>query len=361
MTRVSLIPGGLSDGLRSGVRNLIGLSPFGEDLETPQPTPQTVLVDEPHEQLRRFHLGAEDPGPLEAPPVLLVPPLAVPADCYDLRPGQSLALHLLDEGFAPYVVDYGDITFADRRMGFEDFVDGILLRSLRHVSDVHEGARVHVVAWSLGGSMSVMTLASHLEAPVASLTALGTPFDYSKIPTTQLARLGATVTGGSVLGWTGAALGGVPRQLTRAAFRLSAAQRELMKPWFIARNLTDTETLARMQSIDGFMDRMPGYPGRLYLQMYHRLVLRLELARGRVRLSDDRLIDLSALRAPVLLIGSPDDAIGPAAAVKAGVSALSGADVRFVEVRGSHLGIVAGSDAATQSWPHIVEFLRTQR
>ena len=354
MTPVSLV-----DGLRDGVRNLIGLSPFGDGIEAPQPTPQTVLVDRPHEQLRRFHLADEDPGPLDAPPVLLVPPLAVPADCYDLRPGQSLARHLLDEGFAPYVVDYGDITFADRAMGFEDFIDGILLRSVQHVADAHGGKPVHVVAWSLGGSMAVMTLASHPELPVASLVALGTPFDYSKIPTTQLARLGASVTGGNVLGLAGVVFGGVPRHFTRAAFRLSAVQRELTRPWFIARNLTDTETLARMQAIEGFMDRMPGYPGRLYLQMYHRLVLRLELARGRVRLSNDRVVHLAAVDVPVLLLGSPDDAIGPAAAVKAGVEALSGTDARYVEVRGSHLGIVAGSDAIERSWPHVVDFLRT--
>ena len=244
-------------------------------------------------------------------------------------------------------------------MGFEDFVDGIVLRSIHHVSDLHGGADVQLVAWSLGGSISVMTLASHPELPVASLVALGTPFDYSKIPSTQLARLGAKLTGGTVLGYAGAALGGVPSQLTRTAFRLSAAQRELTKPWFIARNLTDTETLARMAAIDGFMDRMPGYPGRLYLQMYHRLVLRLELARGRVRLSDDRVVDLSAVEAPVLLLGSPDDAIGPAPAVKAGVDALSGTPARYIEVRGSHLGLVAGSGASRETWPHVVDFLRT--
>ena len=53
------------------------------------------------------------------------------------------------------------------------------------------------------------------------------------------------------------------------------------------RNLTDTEALARAEAIDSFMDEMPGYPGRLYHQIHTRLMMRLELVKGTVRLSEE--------------------------------------------------------------------------
>ena len=72
----------------------------------------------------------------------------------------------------------------------------------------------------------------------------------------------------------------------RYSFKATALQREITKPWFIARNLHDAETMGRMEAVDRFIDAMPGYPGRQYLQMYQRLVLRNELLTGTVHLGD---------------------------------------------------------------------------
>src|SRR2546421_386066 len=52
-------------------------------------------------------------------PVLLVPPLAAPASCFDLRRSCSLSQHLLALGYPTYLVDYGPISFSDRQLGLE--------------------------------------------------------------------------------------------------------------------------------------------------------------------------------------------------------------------------------------------------
>ena len=83
--------------------------------------------------------------------------------CFDLRPGQSLAGFLVGLGRPVYVVDYGDITFADRRMGFEDWYDDIVPSVIQRVSDEHGGADVHLIGWSLGGTISYLTGAAHPE------------------------------------------------------------------------------------------------------------------------------------------------------------------------------------------------------
>jgi Poly(3-hydroxyalkanoate) synthetase len=97
-------------------RNLFALT-LGDGVRPPTPTSHVALFDEPHRQLRRY--GADDPRESSAAPVLLVPPLAASATCYDLAPGQSLVAHLLEQGRTPYVVDYGEIGWADRHLGLE--------------------------------------------------------------------------------------------------------------------------------------------------------------------------------------------------------------------------------------------------
>src|SRR5690349_17643023 len=115
-------------------------------------------------------------------PVLLVTPLAAPSSCYDLRRGCSLVEHLVQQGRPTYVVEYGEISFRDRRLGMEHWVDEVVPEAIRAAS-AHAGGRpVHVVGWSLGGIFSVLTVADQPDLPVASLTIVGSPFDVTKVP-----------------------------------------------------------------------------------------------------------------------------------------------------------------------------------
>lgn len=339
--------------LARAARNAWAISPFGDGIEQYPGLPQHVLVNEPHRQLRRY-LSAKPHT--RTRPVLLVPPQAVGTNCYDLRPGQSLAAHLVARGHATYVVDYGEMTFADRRMGFEAFIDDIIPGAVRRVSEEHGGAPVDIVAWSLGGTCSLLTAAAHPTLPIASITAFGTPIDYRLIPAVQPLRYLDRVLGSDLMTLPTGLMGGVPRHLTRISFRAMAPTRELKKPLFLAQNILDTETLARTTAIDAFIGAMPGYPARLYHQIHTRLMCRDELARGVVHLSHDRVVRLASIRTRVLFIGSRTDAIGPGPAVEAGVRSVPGA--RYAAADGlSHLGLIAGPKAAEVSWPILDRFL----
>lgn len=339
-------------GLRGRLANAWGIT-LGDGVEPRGATPSETVYDEPHRTLRRY-LGAGTTGR----PVLLVPPLAVSIDCYDLRPGQSLAAHLADQR-PTYVIDYGEMTFADRAMGFEDWVTDIVPTAIRRVSEEHGGVPVDVIGWSLGGTILYLAAAHDPSLPIGGLVALGTPVDYHKSPSTTLPRMVAAYTGGRIGALPAQLFGGVPRLAVRGAYRAFAPTRELTKPLYALRNLGDTEALARMHAIDRFMGKMPGYPGRLYLQMYQRLILRNELKKGVVNLSDDLVIDLSRLEARVLVIGSRTDTLAPAPCVAAAVDVLTGAkEVVYEELpRASHLGLVADPAARTSSWPAIDAFL----
>ncbi|WP_305095150.1 alpha/beta fold hydrolase [Prescottella sp. R16] len=332
------------------VRNAWGLT-FGGGVEKVERTPSTPIHREHHRDLHRY--GPDTGGR----PVLLVPPLAVSTRCYDLRPGQSLAAHLVETGRTPYVVDYGDIGYADRHLGFEDWTDDIVPGAIRRVSELHDGADVDVIGWSLGGTLSLLTASAHPDLPIASITALGTPIDYSKIPTMAVARTVGRITGHRPVTELTRLMGGLPAPLVQIAYRATAPQRELLKPWFVANNLHNTETLARMEAIDRFMAEMPGYPARLFYQMAEELVLGNGLNEGRITLGGST-IKLAELRVPVLAIGGTGDVIATADSVGAITDVLTGApSVRFETAPGSHLGLLAGPAARDTTWTHIDDFL----
>jgi polyhydroxyalkanoate synthase subunit PhaC len=347
--------------LRTQLGNLRALT-VGGGIRPEVRTEHVVLHSGSHRELRRYGdlsslLRAREHG---RTPVLLVPPLAAPATCYDLGPAHSLVGHLLDTGRIPYVVDYGEMTRADRNIGFEDFIYDIIPQAIDRVLidyDGRPGTEVDVIAWSLGGTVSFLSLAAHPDLPVRSITAVGTPLNYALVPPYPVVRTLTAPTGGRAVTAVLKALGGIPAPMVQLAYRATAWERELKKPWFILNNLAETETLARMEVVNRFQRTFPGYPGRLVEQMWERLIYHDELARGVVTLGD-RSIDLTSIAVPIQLFGSHRDAIVPWGAAHHGVEVFgSSPQVHFTTVETSHLGLIAGPDAVRDTWPRIDGFL----
>lgn len=354
-----------------GVATLVHLARGGQIGESHE-TPHTVIADVPHRTLRRYGTDDEVIAAVGTGrrPVLLIPPLAVSTSCYDLADGLSVVQFLLSTGRVPYVLDFGDMTRADRHLGFADFFDDIVPGAVAAtVADFYgsaddpaagtsrDSSAVDLLAWSIGGTISLLTAAANPDLPVASVVAVGTPLDYSKVPPYPLVKTLMKPVGTAPVTMALRALGGIPAPLVRLAYRGTAWQRELKKPGYILRNADDTDALTRMKAIDRFQETMPGYPGKVSEQMWENFIMRGELADGVLDFGG-RVVDLGEVAVPVALFGSHRDAIVSWAAAHHGVGLLSGAPrVEFTTVETSHLGLIAGSAAVEQTWPRIDEFL----
>jgi polyhydroxyalkanoate synthase len=161
-----------------------------------------------------------------------------------------------------------------------------------------------------------------------------------------------------VLSTTFRAAGGLPSWAVRASFKATALQRELTKPWFVLRNLHDADTLGRMEAVDRFIGLMPGYPGRLYGQLYHHVVLNNALHDGHLDLGAGRSVRLAEVRQDVLVVGGSTDVIAPVPCVQRACDVLTGVrSIRFETAPGSHLGVLSGPEARDTTWRYISDFL----
>src|SRR5438105_3991023 len=95
------------DGAIDSLANLWDMSPLGQGLADRTPTPSAVIDIGPQRAVHRYRLPR---APTAHSPVLLVPPLAAPARCFDLRRGCSVAEHLISLGYPAYLVDYGPLS-----------------------------------------------------------------------------------------------------------------------------------------------------------------------------------------------------------------------------------------------------------
>ncbi|HET6290027.1 MAG TPA: alpha/beta fold hydrolase [Amycolatopsis sp.] len=322
-----------------------------------RPVPRVLIDQGPNRSLYRLTNGK---APVPGPPVLLVPPLAAPALCFDLRRGCSLAEHLVDGGRNTYLVDYGNVAFSDRRLGIEHWIEEVLPRAIRKVSEDSGGQGVHVVAWCLGGIFSLLTAADQPGLPIESIATVASPFDFTAIPLIAPFRPLVDLTGGHLLTPIYRVLGGAPSYLVSRVFRATGISKEITKPLAILKNLDDRDYLAQIEAVDHFMDNMIAYPGRTFGQIYHRFFRANDLAEGTVDLNG-RIIALSGIKVPTLVIAGQNDTIAPRAAVERLTELLDNSpSVTFETAPGGHLGVLTGRKARGTTWRYLDRFLDEQ-
>lgn len=318
-----------------------------------RPMPRVLVDQGPNRSVYRMSSPAAPSGP----PVLMVPPLAAPALCFDLRRGCSLAEHLVTGGRLTYLVDYGTVAFADRRLGVEHWIDEVLPHAIRKVSEDSGGRPVRLVSWCLGGLFSLLTTADQADLPVESIVTVASPVDFSAIPLVAPIRPLIEATGGHLLTPIYRFFGSAPAVLVEQAFRATGIHKEITKPLAILRNLDDREFLSQIEAVDHFMDQMAAYPGRTFGQLYHRFFRTNDLAEGSVDLGG-RIISLSNVKVPTLVIAGETDNIAPLPSVRRLVDLLENApSVHFESAPGGHLGVLTGRGARTTTWRYIDDFL----
>jgi polyhydroxyalkanoate synthase len=267
-----------------------------------------------------------------------------------------VAEHLLARGYPTYVVDYGPISFSDRALGLEHWVNDVIPNAIDAVVRDSNRNEIQLVGWCLGGIMALLAAAAH-ELPLRSVAMVASPFDFTQVRMMAPIRRLAALTGGALGTTLYRMLGGAPAPLVSLGFRATALDRYLTKPVVLAQHMHDRDWIAHSQAVDEYMANMLAYPGRTFGQLYHQFFRENEIADGKLILADDT-IDLAAIKVPVLAVGGKADVLAPVDAVRHVGSLLPNSpDVRVETAPGGHLGVLTGRSAIRSTWIFLDEFL----
>jgi polyhydroxyalkanoate synthase subunit PhaC len=328
--------------LRAGAN--VGERLFRGRLADTRLSPHTVLIDEPHCQVRR-HDPAES---RHATPIVFVPPLGGTARVYDIRRGASMAQSLADAGFRVYVLDYGTVGFEDREMSLADFVDGCVARAVEVASE-DSGARVILAGWCAGGVFAALYATSRAaRSRLAGLALLATPLDLSRGHMLwPLARLPITDAALRVARETG-----LPAPVVSWVFKLTSPVKQLTKPLTVLRNLDDREFLVHFESLHEYVNAFAAYPGRAGYELVRGLVDG-DVESGSMRVGR-RTADVRRITVPVMVLAGTTDVLAPADVVRAWTEVLPHSE--YHQVQGGHLGIMAGRRAPSTTWELLRDF-----
>jgi putative long chain acyl-CoA synthase len=349
-----------------GLRNLVGtvaayaqngleVLRFGGLRTDEDPAPYAVVEHTRMYQLRRYFPAQPND---DKPPVLLVHPMMLSADLWDVSPNSSAVTSLHRAGLDPWVIDFGspdevegglDRTLTDHVVALSQAIDQVV---------EHTGRDVHLGGYSQGGMFCYQAAAYRRSRHVASVITFGSPADVLggtplNLPEDLLVR-GAEFLADHVFSRLA-----LPGWAARLGFKLLDPVKSTRAQIDFLRQLHNRDALIGREKQRQFLesDGWVAWSGPAIVELLRQFVVHNRMMTGGFVIGD-RLVTLADITSPILaFVGEVDD-IGQPAAVRGVGKAAPRAEVYEHPVHAGHFGLVVGSTANSVTWPTVAEWIR---
>lgn len=344
--------------IRDGAQNALEMMRLGR-LTEPTSTPFSVVHQTPVYSLR--HYGEDDRSPTLSAPLLLVPPLMVASEIYDMAPDVSAVGALLRSGIDVWLVDFG--APEKQEGGLERTLDDHVLAVSDAVTRVREatGHDVHLAGYSQGGMFCYQAAAYRRSDGIASLITFGSPVHiHRNLPgvhegmVAELARtLKAAVEGPLQR------VRGIPGFFTSTGFKLLSVRKEAQQLVDFVMKLHDREALEQRERRRRFLagEGFVAWPGPALRQFVREFVIQNRMLAGGFVI-DGQTLSLADIHCPVLYFVGLNDTIARPSAVRPVRGIVDTDRVHEVTLRAGHFGLVVGSRASTETWPTVSQWMR---
>ncbi|MFP5578328.1 MAG: alpha/beta fold hydrolase [Acidimicrobiia bacterium] len=355
---MQLIPRELSRSivrLGQAAQNALEVARFG-GLETgEESTPYEVVTARRMYRLRRY--GGDHEG-RRRPPVLLVPPLMLSAEIYDVSPASSAVATLAAAGLDPWVIDFGapeheegglERTLTDHVLALSEAIDDLVERT---------GGPIHLSGYSQGGMFCYQAAAYRRSAGIASLITYGSPVDTHGVLALGLDD-DLTIEAVAFLADKVLPNLTVPAWMSRAGFRLLDPLATMRNQLQFALQLHDRESLLPREGQRRFLmdEGWVAWPGPAIAELAKQFLVSNRMLSGGFVI-DEQPVTLADIECPILCFVGTSDDIAPPEVVRAVAQAAPGAEVHEAAIDAGHFGLVVGSRAAATTWPTVIAWAR---
>jgi polyhydroxyalkanoate synthase len=288
-------------------------------------------------------------------PLLMVFAIMNRPHVLDLRPGHSFVEYMVRRGYDLFLLDWGAPGPEDRDLKFDDYVLEYLPRAIRKLKSVTGSPRFNVLGWCLGALISTLYAALRPDDGLANLILLTAPLDFTD------------KTAGGFIRWTTNqafnpdrivdTFGLVPGEMidygAKALKPVENFVRNYMNLWD---NLDNPKVVEAWHAMNTWVRDIIPMAGGAYRQLIQEFYRENRLMEGKLVLRGEP-VDLSRLTANVLNVIADADHITPPCQSEGVMNKIGSKDKEVFRVHGGHIGIMAGSGAEKNTWPHIEKWL----
>ncbi len=354
MSAQAAVPDPIGDRVRNEIdkafrRNIRGLEYLAQPAPAMGLTPKDVVLKNGTLNLCHYRPMAEE---VYRVPVLMVMATTNKASIFDLAPGQSLIEFLLKAGFDVYVIDWSPPAPAEKRLRIEDYVLRFIPDCIHHVQGETGETDISIIGYCMGGILSLIYAGLHPDGPLTNLACFTTPIDFEQM--------------GLFRAWTDRrhfdvdslvdTLGNIPPELVSGAFEMLRPAAKIAGMVQLWDNLWNDDYVKSYRMFDRWAtDQLP-LAGEYFRQTVKELMWENRLYKNELMIGG-RHADLRAIKVPLLHIVAEHDHIAPYDATKALMGLVDMADKQEIMLKGGHVSVIAGVNAAKRMWPKLDEWL----
>ncbi|MFF0494029.1 AMP-binding protein [Nocardia sp. NPDC004068] len=336
-------------------RNAAEYARFGGLRVDEERSPYSVEHTGPALSLRRYFPDAL-PG-TDQPSLLLVPPLMMMSEVYDVAPRSSSVRAVHELGVDVWVTDFG------RPEEVEGGLDRGVTDHVLAVSDAIEHVRaatgrdVVIGGYSQGGMFCYQAAAYRRGDGIDSVIAFGAPVEFASMPIPMSVDTFTSIAKGlldtglvdkvSLPGW-----------FNRSATRMLEPIRSLRFELAYIKQLHDRDKIEPGEQQRKFLahDGWTAYSGPALRDLLEDVIVANRMLRGGLVIGD-RTVSLADLDMPVLIVIGEIDKEGHPRSARPILRAAPRADIYQLDLHTGHFGIVAGSGARRNTWPRVADWI----
>jgi polyhydroxyalkanoate synthase subunit PhaC len=342
---------GLVARVRTMARNLVKVTttraPIGQ-------TPKQVIWTLNKATLYRYTpvLPAEE---RHAVPLLLVFALMNKSSILDLRPGNSFVEYVLQKGYDVYLLDWGVPGPEDSGIGLGDYVLEYIPRAVRKLKAFSGSDTFNLLGWCIGAMLSTLYASLRPNEGLKSLVLLTAPLDFSKKEGISLAQM--TDERYFDVDRVLQAFGNMPAGLIDYGAKMLKPVENFVGGYVrLLDNLDNAKVVESWHAMNTWVNDAIPLAGAAYRQFIMDLYRGNKLMNGTLVIRGEK-VDLKQLRASLLDVIANDDHITPPCQSETILEKVGSTDKEILRVPGGHIGVMAGSAAAKQTWPKIEAWL----
>jgi putative long chain acyl-CoA synthase len=335
---------------------------WGQRFSPPHETPYELACEVGFARLRHYPARVESSA--LAGPLLLIPPLMLTAQVYDISPLLSAVESLCSSGIDVWVIDFGipeaepgglNRTFDDHILVLDQAIDFMAQAT---------GRPVHLSGYSQGGMFAYLVAAYRQSRQIASLITFGSPVDQRRnMPFNLHFDLASWLLTSlrSILRKPLEGVSGIPGSFSSLGFKLVSPRQEWRYLHLMLNLLDDRQALSQLEPTRRFLggEGFIAWPGPAFRSFVDQVMIENRMLRGGLVING-RSVTLADITTPILYFVGLQDNFARPAAVRAIKNVAVGSTIYETPIHSGHFGLVVGSRAMDITWPTVNAWLKWQ-
>ncbi|MCB1522834.1 MAG: alpha/beta fold hydrolase [Rhodoblastus sp.] len=285
-------------------------------------------------------------------PVLIVMATTNRGYILDLAPGNSFVEYLLKAGYDVFMLDWAAPVPAEKNLRIEDYVLDFIPDCLRRIRKETGENDVSIAGYCFGGVLSLLFTALAGKEGPKNLVCFTTPIDFKQMKLFQnwssqkhfdVDRLVDTY-------------GNVPPEMIHSSFEMLRPASRAAAQVTLWDNIWNDEFVRGYRQLDRWGNDTLPLAGEYFRQTTKELMWGNKLFTGELTIGGNR-VDLGAIKQPILHVVAEHDHIVPYEAARHLIARVGSKDKTEVILKGGHVSLLAGPNAARRMWPKLDEWL----